>query len=80
MSIEGLVIAFTNPEDVSLLMEELSKELQRTLRWKMKFISFADLGNIADQAGVVLCIDMFLDGKNRFIIYQKGRVEAATMV
>ena len=80
MSVEGLMIAFSNPDDLSRLMDEFSKELQRTLRWKIKFLSFADLGNIADQAGVMLCIDMFLDGKNRFISYHKGRVEATTLV
>ena len=52
----------------------------RSFRWKMKQLSFADLGSIADQVGVVLCINVFLDGENRFITYHKGRVEAATIV
>lgn len=77
MRIDNFLIAFTNPDDCSRQMKAFSEDLEMTLRWQMGFMSFADMGNIADDAGLVLCIDMITDGRNRFITYSNGRVEAS---
>ena len=77
MRIDQMLIAFTNPDDCSRQMKAFSEDLEMTLRWQMKFMPFTDLGNIADDAGLILCIDMITDGRNRFITYSNGRVEAS---
>ena len=77
MRIGQMLISFTNPDDCSRQMKAFSDDLKMTLRWQMKFLSFIDLGNIADDAGLMLCIDMITDGKNRFITYSNGRIEAS---
>ena len=77
MRIDQMLIAFTNPDDCSRQMKAFSEDMGMTLRWQMKFMLFTDLGNIADNAGLMLCIDMITDGRNRFITYSNGRVEAS---
>ena len=77
MRIDQMLIAFTNPDDCSRQMKAFSEDMGMTLRWQMKFMLFTDLGNIADNAGLMLCIDMITDGRNRFITYSNGKVEAS---
>ena len=77
MRIDQILIAFTNPDDCSRQMKAFSEDLEMTLRWQMKFMPFTDLMNIADNAGLMLCIDMITDRRNRFITYSNGRVEAS---
>ena len=77
MCVEGYMIAFTNPDDCSRQMRSFSEQYMRTLRWQLKCIPFNSIANLADKAGVTLCVDMITDGKNRFITYSNGRVEAS---
>jgi len=80
MCVDGFMIAFTNPDDCSRQMRAFSEQLMRTLRWQLKCTSFNSIANLADKAGVTLCIDITTDGKNRFITYSNGRVEASITV
>lgn len=64
-------------DDCGRQMKAFSEELGMTLRWQMKFLPFTDLRNIADNAGLMICIDMITDGRNRFITYSNGRFETS---
>ena len=76
MCLDGAFIAFTNMVDCSSVMKFFFEDKMGPLRWQMNFKSFVDMAHIADAAGCSLYIDPILDGKNRFISYSQGHVEA----
>ena len=71
-----LIVPESLDEDYNIEMIHGFEDKMGPLRWQMNFKSFVDMAHIADAAGCSLYIDPILDGKNRFISYSQGHVEA----
>lgn len=68
---------FTSAEECGRQMQVFAREIGKATEYRMTVRPYEEMAMTADAAGLTLCVDPKTDGKNRFLTYKMGRIEAA---